>query len=150
MVPLVPHFDYREHCIHELHHCRRQWELWELHGEEGTTYLQGEAGDDQECEDLMPECFFTKKNWFPRFIIIRREQGSSAGGDNSDEWNGFVKQMKKHLEHETNKLNEIFIQNINRSTESTKKEMKTYQEEIKNARNEDGQEEMKKTFPRRR
>ena len=39
--------------------------------------------------------------------------------------------MQKHLEHETTKLNEIFIQNINRSTESTKKEMKNGQEEVK-------------------
>ena len=39
-----------------------------------------------ECEDLMPEWLFKKQNWFPRFIIIRREQGSGAGGDNSDEW----------------------------------------------------------------
>jgi len=39
-----------------------------------------------ECEDLMPEWLFSRKNWFPRFIIIRREQGSGAGGDNSDEW----------------------------------------------------------------
>ena len=40
-----------------------------------------------ECEDLMPEYLFTnKKNWFPRFIIIRREQGSGAGGENSNEW----------------------------------------------------------------
>ena len=39
--------------------------------------------------------------------------------------------MKRHLEHETSKLNEIFIQNIKRSTESTKKEMKTGQEEVK-------------------
>jgi hypothetical protein len=39
-----------------------------------------------ECEDLMPEPLFTYKNWFPRFIIIRREQGSGAGGEKSDEW----------------------------------------------------------------
>jgi hypothetical protein len=39
-----------------------------------------------ECEELMPELLFTYKNWFPRFIIIRREQGSGAGGDSSDEW----------------------------------------------------------------
>jgi hypothetical protein len=46
-----------------------------------------------ECEDLMPDWCFTKENWFPRFIIIRREQGSSEGGENSDEWYGFVKQI---------------------------------------------------------
>jgi len=46
-----------------------------------------------ECEDLMPDWCFTNENWFPRFIIIRREQGSSEGADNSDEWYGFVKQM---------------------------------------------------------
>jgi hypothetical protein len=73
----------------------------------------------------MPQWLFTKKNWFPRFIIVRREQGSGAGGDNSDEWYGFVKQIKRHLEHETSKLNELFINNINRLIESTKKQMKT-------------------------
>jgi hypothetical protein len=39
--------------------------------------------------------------------------------------------MKRHLEHESYKLNEIFIKNINRSTESTKKEIKTANEEVK-------------------
>jgi hypothetical protein len=47
----------------------------------------------KECEDLLPEWVFLKKNWFPTFIIIRREQGSSSGQDQSDEWYGFVKQM---------------------------------------------------------
>ena len=99
----------------------------------------------QECEDLMPEWFFGNMNWFPHFIIIRREQGSSAGGNDSDEWCGFVKQMQKHLQQETNKLNEIFIQNINRSTESTKKEMKNGQEAMKKdvAEVKNGQEAMK-------
>ena len=77
----------------------------------------------EECEDLMPEWLFTKRNWFPRYILIRRQQGSSSGGDNSDEWQGFVKQIKRSLEHETAKLNEMFIQNINRSTDSTKKQL---------------------------
>jgi hypothetical protein len=36
--------------------------------------------------------------------------------------------MKKHLENESSKLNEIFIQNIKRSTETTKKNT---QEEVK-------------------
>jgi hypothetical protein len=40
----------------------------------------------EECEDLMPEWLFTKRNWFPRFIIIRRQQGSGSGGDNPEEW----------------------------------------------------------------
>jgi hypothetical protein len=40
----------------------------------------------EECENLMPERFLSKQKWFPRFIIIRRQQGSSSGGDNSDEW----------------------------------------------------------------
>jgi len=82
-----------------------------------------------ECEDLMPDWLFTRRNWFPRFIIIRRQQGSGAGGDNPEEWQGFVKQMKRHLEHETNKLNDMFIQNINRSTESTKKELEGVKKE---------------------
>ena len=87
-----------------------------------------------ECEDLMPERLFKKENWFPRFIIIMREQGSGAGGDNSDEWYGFVKQMQKNLQHETNqqtnKLIEWFIQNMNRSTESTKNQIKAIQDKV--------------------
>jgi hypothetical protein len=39
-----------------------------------------------ECEEFMPDSLFTYKKWFPRFIIIRREQGTGAGGENSDEW----------------------------------------------------------------
>ena len=87
----------------------------------------------EECEDLMPEWLFvTKRDWFPRFIIIRRQQGSGgAGGDDPEEWQGFVKQVKRHLEHENSKLHEIFIQIVNRSTDSTKKEMKTGLEEVK-------------------
>jgi hypothetical protein len=74
-----------------------------------------------ECEDLMPQCLFSKENWFPPpFIIIRREQGTSEGGDNSNEWYGFVPQMKRHLETEKNKLKEF----INLSTDKTKMEMK--------------------------
>jgi hypothetical protein len=50
--------------------------------------------------------------------------------------------MKKHLENESSKLNEIFIQNIKRSTETTKKNT---QEEVKKvtAAMMTGQEEMK-------
>ena len=42
----------------------------------------------EECEDLMAEWLFTHREWFPRFLIVRRQQASStgAGGDNSDEW----------------------------------------------------------------
>jgi hypothetical protein len=52
----------------------------------------------EECEDLMPEWIFTKRNWFPPFIIIRGAQGCGAGGDNPDEWQGFIKQIKRHIE----------------------------------------------------
>jgi hypothetical protein len=84
----------------------------------------------------MPQCLFGNKNWFPKFIIIRREQGSSAGEDNSNEWFGFVTQIKRHLENETTKLKGI----IDRSTDNTKKEMKkTVKEEVKA-----GQEEVKR------
>jgi hypothetical protein len=38
----------------------------------------------EECEDLMPDKFFEITNLFPKFIIIRRQQGSSRGGENSD------------------------------------------------------------------
>jgi hypothetical protein len=82
----------------------------------------------------MPLSFFEKKNWFPNFIIIRREQGSSEGGENSNEWFGLVTQMKRHLENETTKLKEI----IDRSTDNTKKEVKRDVAEVKAS-----QEEMK-------
>ena len=62
-----------------------------------------------ELENLMPEWCFTKKNWFPRFIIIRREQGSSAGGYNSNEWFGFVTQIKRNLENETTNASYSFL-----------------------------------------
>ena len=75
----------------------------------------------------MPLSFFENKNWFPNFIIIKREQGSSEGRENSNEWFGFVAQMKRHLENESTKLKEI----INRSTDNNKIEMKTVKEEVK-------------------
>jgi hypothetical protein len=41
----------------------------------------------EECEDLMPEWLFTtKREWFPRFIIVRRQKGSGTGGDDPEEW----------------------------------------------------------------
>jgi hypothetical protein len=39
--------------------------------------------------------------------------------------------MKRHLEHEIAKLNDMFIQNINRSTDSSKKEMKAGLDEVR-------------------
>jgi hypothetical protein len=86
----------------------------------------------------MPQCLFSKENWFPRFIIIRREQGSSVGGDNTNEWFGFVTQIKRHLENETTKLKEI----IDRSSDNTKKEVKRDVAEVKKEM-KTGQEELK-------
>jgi hypothetical protein len=82
----------------------------------------------EECEDLMPQWLLKLKNrdWFPRFIIIRREKGSTKEGENPDEWMGFVKQMKRHLDHKTAKLNE----NINHSTDSTKKELESTKKKL--------------------
>jgi hypothetical protein len=73
----------------------------------------------EECEDLMPEWLFTHRGWFPRFLIVRRQQGFSngAGGDNPDEWQGFVKQIKRQLKQETAMLNDIFTQNIKQSSD---------------------------------
>ena len=73
----------------------------------------------EECEDLMAEWLFTHREWFPRFIIVRRQQGSStgAGGDNPDEWQGFVKKIKRQLKQETAMLNDIISQNIKRSSD---------------------------------
>jgi hypothetical protein len=79
----------------------------------------------EECEDLMPRLLFSYRKWFPRFIIIRREKDSTKGGENSDEWLGFVKQMKRHLNRETAKIYE----NINHSTDSTKTELDAIKKE---------------------
>ena len=89
----------------------------------------------EECENLMPERFLSKQNWFPRFIIIRRQQGSSSGGDNSNEWQGFVKQMKRHLENEHTKLSGNLIQSIKRSTDVPLKEMNAEVKVIKEQMN---------------
>jgi gluconate kinase len=46
-----------------------------------------------DCEDSMPDWYFDNRKLFPRFIIIRREQGSSLGGDDRNKWLGFVKEI---------------------------------------------------------
>ena len=73
----------------------------------------------EECEDIMAEWLFTHREWFPRFLIVRRQQESStsAGGDNPDEWQGFVKKIKRQLKQETAMLNDIITQNIKRSSD---------------------------------
>ena len=83
----------------------------------------------EECEDLMPQQLFAKSNWFPRFIIIRREKGSTKEGENSEEWMGFVKQMKRHLDRKSAKIQEY----INHSTDSTKRELELMKKEQKDA-----------------
>ena len=57
----------------------------------------------EECEDLMGKFLFNMTQLFPRFIIIRKQNHSSKGGVNSEEWFGFVNQMKRHLVRETAK-----------------------------------------------
>lgn len=87
-----------------------------------------------ECEDMMPDWVikYKEKSWFPKFIIIRREKGSTKEGENSDEWMGFVKQMKKHLDRKSAKITE----NIKISSESTKVELESTKAELLSTKNE--------------
>jgi hypothetical protein len=52
----------------------------------------------KECESLMPEWLFGSHEWFPQFIIIRRVRGTGSGEENSDEWQGFVRQIKRNID----------------------------------------------------
>ena len=52
----------------------------------------------EECENLLPQRFFTEDN-FPKYILVRRPAEDEDSGDS--EWQGFVKQIKKHFEKET-------------------------------------------------
>ena len=53
----------------------------------------------EECEAFMPDWFFKiyQEDWFPKFIIIRREQGKNSGGEDPNEWMGFVRQITRDL-----------------------------------------------------
>ena len=86
----------------------------------------------EEYEDLMLNISFTNQNWFPRFIIIRRQVGSSELGENPDEWQGFIKQIRRQLRQETTNLKEMLTQTINSSTASTKKELEANKNETAN------------------
>jgi hemerythrin-like domain-containing protein len=58
-------------------------------------------------------------------IIVRREKGSTKGEEASDEWMGFVKQIKRHLDRETTKI----YDNISNSTDSTTKKLEASEKE---------------------
>jgi hypothetical protein len=54
----------------------------------------------EECESLLPDRYFSDEKLFPRYILVRRPVTEEDTGEDS-EWQGFVKQMKKHFDKET-------------------------------------------------
>ena len=72
----------------------------------------------QECESLLPEWCFDKENWFPKFIIFRRQQDAESADGEDDQWQGFVKQIRRHFEQEVAIIRQQFKLQRNRSDES--------------------------------
>jgi hypothetical protein len=62
----------------------------------------------EECESLLPKFCYDYKSWFPRFILLRRPVNSESIGGEDDQWQGFVKQMKKHLDLEGQLIRQQF------------------------------------------
>ena len=54
-----------------------------------------------ECENFLPASYFSNPNLFPRYILVRRPANDDQDGGDGTEWQGFVKQMKRHFEKET-------------------------------------------------
>jgi len=52
----------------------------------------------EECESLLPKFCYDYPTWFPRYILLRREVDSQSIGGADDEWQGFIKQMKKYFD----------------------------------------------------
>jgi hypothetical protein len=62
----------------------------------------------KECESLLPNFCFTKQNWFPRYILLRRSVDSESIGGEDDQWQGFIKQMKKYFDQESAVIRQQF------------------------------------------
>jgi hypothetical protein len=54
----------------------------------------------KECESLLPAFCFNYLKWFPRYILLRRKVDSESIGGEDDQWQGFIKQMKKYFDQE--------------------------------------------------
>ena len=52
----------------------------------------------EECESLLPKFCYDYPIWFPRYILMRRVVDSESIGGCDDEWQGFIKQMKKYFD----------------------------------------------------
>ena len=55
----------------------------------------------RECESLLPDLCFDNTSWFPRYILVRRKVDSESIGGEDDQWQGFIKQMKKYFDQES-------------------------------------------------
>ena len=93
----------------------------------------------EECEAMMPRFLMTPKR-FPKWLIIRRGQDSKTFGGEQNQWQGFIKQIKKHFEKETSLIKSEFNAQktlINQSQKdikyinSTQTEMREEMKEIK-------------------
>ena len=51
-----------------------------------------------ECERMLPKFCFKNKDWFPNFILLRRQEESETIGGEEEQWQGFIKQMKKYFD----------------------------------------------------
>ena len=107
----------------------------------------------EECESLLPEKFIKNENLFPRFIVFRRPSSDQEGAEDSDqnEWQGFVKQMKRHFHKESllmraefEKQKKAIINEMSKKVEAQTLAM----EEQKKAIEEKIDESQKKIFER--
>ena len=53
-----------------------------------------------ERESIMSDTERLRNDWFPRFIILRKEVDKKT----EDEWKGFVKELQVHNERQTSKI----------------------------------------------
>ena len=60
----------------------------------------------QECENMLPNFLVQryKDKWFPNYLVIRRPQDSENIAEEENQWQGFVKQIKRHFEKENQSL----------------------------------------------
>ena len=86
-----------------------------------------------ECEGLLPQRIFENKNLFPPFILVRRPVKEDDGGNgDGSEWQGFVKQMKRHFERETAIMKAEF-EKQRRPMSEMKKKLELVEKEAKEA-----------------
>ena len=62
----------------------------------------------EECESLLPRFCYDYPTWFPRYILLRRQVDSESIGGEDNEWQGFIKQMKKYFDQEGQVIRQQF------------------------------------------